>query len=63
MRKPHARYDGHLARQDAWFAKMEDAGVPMFMDSEEMAETAALLANYRDMREREERRARNHTAR
>ena len=46
---------GTLHEKDAWFAKMEDAGVPTFNNVEEMAETAALLADYRDMRGRRSR--------
>ncbi len=37
---------GTLERKQAWFAAMEDAGVATFNDSEEMAETAAILAQY-----------------
>lgn len=50
---------GTLHDKDAWFAEMEEAGVPMFNDVEEMAETAALLADYSEMRDRQERRAEN----
>ena len=34
-----------------WFATMERAGVPMFNDVEEMAETAGLLARYPALRD------------
>lgn len=54
---------GTLHKKDAWFAEMEDAGVPMFNDVEEMAETAALLADYREMRGRQALRKKNATAR
>ena len=37
---------GTLPGQAEWFATMEAAGVPMFNDSESMAECAALLARY-----------------
>ncbi|MBS0520483.1 MAG: CoA-binding protein [Proteobacteria bacterium] len=37
---------GTLPGRDAWFATMEQAGVPMFNDVEEMAEVAGLLARY-----------------
>ncbi len=34
---------GTLADKDAWFARLEDAGVPVFDDAEEMCAAAALL--------------------
>ena len=37
---------GTLEHQQEWFATMEAAGVPTFNDSEEMAETAGILAQY-----------------
>lgn len=37
---------GTLVERQAWFATMEDAGVPMFEDAEAMAECAGLLARY-----------------
>ncbi len=37
---------GTLTHKQEWFAKMEAAGVAMFNDSEEMAETASILAKY-----------------
>jgi len=37
---------GTLEHRDAWFAKMEASGVPMFNDVEEMAWTAGVLARY-----------------
>lgn len=37
---------GTLEQRDAWFAKMESSGVPMFNDVEEMAGTAGVLARY-----------------
>lgn len=37
---------GTLEQCDAWFAKMEQSGVPMFNDVEEMAWTAGILARY-----------------
>ena len=37
---------GTLEHQAEWFAKMEAAGVPAFNDSESMAETAGILAQY-----------------
>jgi acyl-CoA synthetase (NDP forming) len=43
---------GTLAEKDAWFATMENAGVPMFNDVEAMAECAGLLARYPALRER-----------
>ena len=38
---------GTLEGKQAWMAKMEEAGVPMFDNVEDMAEAAALLACYR----------------
>jgi acyl-CoA synthetase (NDP forming) len=38
---------GTLEGRQAWMARMEAAGVPMFDDVEDMAEAAALLARYR----------------
>ncbi len=43
---------GTLVDKDAWFGAMEAAGVPMFNDSESMAECAALLARYPPLRAR-----------
>jgi acetyltransferase len=37
---------GTLPGKTEWFASMEQAGVPMFNDVEEMAEAAGLLARY-----------------
>jgi hypothetical protein len=37
---------GTLEKKDAWFAALEEAGVPAFDDVEEMAECAALLASW-----------------
>ena len=37
---------GTLEHQREWFTTMEAAGVPTFNDSEEMAETAGILAQY-----------------
>ncbi len=37
---------GTLEQKDAWFAGLEDAGIPTFNDSQAMAETAAILARY-----------------
>ena len=37
---------GTLEHQDEWFTKMEAAGVPAFNDSESMAETAGILAQF-----------------
>ncbi|HCO99887.1 MAG TPA: hypothetical protein DIT35_00200 [Rhodospirillaceae bacterium] len=37
---------GTLEHQAEWFMKMEAAGVPTFNDSESMAETAGILAQY-----------------
>lgn len=41
---------GTLEERDAWFARMEASGIPMFNDVEEMAWTAAVLARYPDVR-------------
>lgn len=41
---------GTLEHRDAWFKKMEDSGVPMFNDVEEMAWTAGVLARYHGLR-------------
>jgi acyl-CoA synthetase (NDP forming) len=41
---------GTLEGKQAWMAKMEEAGVPMFDNVEDMAEAAALLACYRSSR-------------
>ncbi len=38
---------GTLEGRQAWMARMEEAGVPMFDNVEDMAEAAALLARYR----------------
>jgi acetyltransferase len=38
---------GTLEGKVAWMARMEEAGVPMFDDVEDMAEAAGLLARYR----------------
>jgi acetyltransferase len=43
---------GTLPDKADWFARMEQAGVPMFNDVEEMAEAAGLLARYPDLRRR-----------
>ena len=43
---------GTLSERDAWFATMEAAGVPTFNDVEDMATTTALLAQYRQHRQR-----------
>lgn len=40
---------GTLPGQDDWFRQLEDAGVPAFADSEQMAECAGLLAQYRQI--------------
>jgi acyl-CoA synthetase (NDP forming) len=42
---------GTLPDKPHWFASMEQAGVPMFNDVEEMAEAAGLLARYPALRE------------
>ncbi len=42
---------GTLPGKEAWFAAMEQAGVPMFNDVEEMAEAAGLLGRYPILRE------------
>ena len=41
---------GTLEGKQAWMARMEEAGVPMFDNVEDMAEAAALLARYRALR-------------
>ena len=43
---------GTLPDKAGWFATMEQAGVPMFNDVEEMAEAAGLLARYPVLRRR-----------
>ncbi|HEX7045189.1 MAG TPA: CoA-binding protein [Burkholderiales bacterium] len=43
---------GTLEAREAWFERMEQAGVPMFNDVEEMAWTAGALARYPAIRER-----------
>jgi acetyltransferase len=43
---------GTLPDKADWFARMEQAGVPMFNDVEEMAEAAGLLARYPTLRRR-----------
>lgn len=43
---------GTISGRDGWFARMEDAGVPMFDDVEAMAECAGLVARYPALRER-----------
>jgi acetyltransferase len=43
---------GTLPDKADWFARMEQAGVPMFNDVEEMAEAAGLLARYPILRRR-----------
>ena len=42
---------GTLPGRTDWFAAMEQAGVPMFNDVEEMAEAAGLLARYPAVRD------------
>jgi len=42
---------GTLPGKTDWFAAMEQAGVPMFNDVEEMAEAAGLLARYPRLRD------------
>ncbi len=41
---------GTLEGKQEWMAKMEEAGVPMFDNVEDMAEAAAMLACYRGSR-------------
>ena len=41
---------GTLEGKQAWMARMEEAGVPMFDNVEDMAEAAAMLASYRTLR-------------
>jgi acetyltransferase len=43
---------GTLQDKDQWFARMEQAGVPMFNDSEEMCIAAGLLARHRELNSR-----------
>jgi len=43
---------GTLPGRADWFTRMEDSGVPMFNDVEEMAEAAGLLARYPTLRQR-----------
>jgi acyl-CoA synthetase (NDP forming) len=43
---------GTLERRVAWFASLEQAGVPAFNDVEEMAECAALLARWPELEAR-----------
>lgn len=43
---------GTLEKKKAWFAALEKAGVPAFNDVEEMAECAALLARWPELRAR-----------
>ncbi len=43
---------GTISGKADWFARMEDAGVPMFDDVEAMAECAALVARYPALRAR-----------
>jgi acetyltransferase len=38
---------GTLEKKREWMARMEQAGVPMFDNVEDMAEAAGLLARYR----------------
>jgi acetyltransferase len=45
---------GTLPAKSEWFARMEQAGVPMFNDVEEMAEAAGLLARYPTLRQQVE---------
>jgi acetyltransferase len=42
---------GTLEGKQAWMRRMEEAGVPMFDNAEDMAEAAALLARYRSLTE------------
>jgi acetyltransferase len=44
---------GTLEQRDRWFASMEQAGVPMFSNSEDMARTAGILAQCHDVREKQ----------
>jgi acyl-CoA synthetase (NDP forming) len=41
---------GTLEGKPAWMARMEEAGVPMFDNVEDMADAAALLSSYRALR-------------
>jgi acetyltransferase len=43
---------GTLQERPQWFARMEQAGVPMFNDSEEMCAAAGLLARHRELNSR-----------
>ncbi|MBX6369744.1 MAG: hypothetical protein IRZ04_17320, partial [Rhodospirillales bacterium] len=43
---------GTLEKKKAWFAALEKAGVPVFNDVEEMAECAALLARWPELKAR-----------
>jgi len=40
---------GTLDRREEWFARMEQAGVPVFGDTEEMCAAAGLLARHREL--------------
>jgi acyl-CoA synthetase (NDP forming) len=40
---------GTLDRREAWFAQLEEAGVPVFGDVEEMCAAAGLLARHREL--------------
>ncbi|HEY5928932.1 MAG TPA: hypothetical protein VIU02_01345, partial [Burkholderiales bacterium] len=40
---------GTLDRRKEWFAQMEQAGVPVFSDTEEMCAAAGLLARHREL--------------
>ena len=42
---------GTLAHRQDWFAAMEDVGVPVFNDVEDMAVAAGLLARYRALQQ------------
>ncbi|GAK34301.1 hypothetical protein JCM17846_24430 [Iodidimonas nitroreducens] len=42
---------GTLEQRDRWFANMEQAGVPMFSNSEDMARTAGILAQCYSVRD------------
>ena len=39
---------GTLERKQAWMARMEEAGVPLFDNVEDMAAAAGMLARYRE---------------
>jgi acyl-CoA synthetase (NDP forming) len=45
---------GTLKDKAQWFAQMEQAGVPMFNDSEEMCIAAGMLARHRELNARQE---------